>query len=45
MESNEPFNFEHSTFHNPTYTTRIVLQPPLQFVTVLQVSEIFRIML
>lgn len=28
MESNEPFNFEHSTFHNPTYTTRIVLQPP-----------------
>ncbi len=26
MESNEPSNFEHSTFHNPTYTTRIVLQ-------------------
>ena len=25
MESNEPSNFEHSTFHNPTYTTRIVL--------------------
>ena len=27
IESKDPSNFEHSTFHNPTYTTRIVLEP------------------
>ena len=26
-ESNDSSNFEHSTFHNPTYTTRTVLEP------------------
>ena len=26
-ESKDPSNFEHSTFHNPTYTTRILLEP------------------